>query len=228
MEKFRYKQAQMLLEEAGKSKGKEILKTPIGGKIDFITFGEIIDNIIDLEEFLYTSRPTHVLDEENARIFCDRIIAVRDKIDDILADFGVIDKIDVEDEIKSLSGEYLILTTKSSFKKALTKLAVNPQRIVVAGVPLQIEDMKEINPQIPDNALQSIKKKISHVKNDIIRKMDQFDTQEMLVVVENDKSGEIMAKRAENLYGARVMIRDSLKNTSILEFRKALEKEYNP
>lgn len=222
MEKFRYKQAQMLLEEAGKSKGKEILKTPIGGKIDFITFGEIIDNIIDLEEFLYASRPTHVLDEENARIFCDRIIAVRDKIDDILADFGVIDKIDVEDEIKSLSGEYLILTTKSSFKKALTKLAVNPQRIVVAGVPLQIEDMKEINPQIPDNALQSIKKKISHVKNDIERKKDQFAVEKVIVLVEKDKTGQILAKRAEKLYNAKIISFEGLKDISAEDLLKIL------
>lgn len=222
MEKFRYKQAQMLLEEAGKSKGKEILKTPIGGKIDFITFGEIIDNIIDLEEFLYTSRPTHVLDEENARIFCDRIIAVRDKIDDILADFGVIDKIDVEDEIKSLSGEYLILTTKNSFKKALTKLAVNPQRIVVAGVPLQIEDMKEINPQIPDNALQSIKKKISHVKNDIERKKGQFAVEKVIVLVEKDKTGQILAKRAEKLYNAKIINFEGLKDISAEDLLKIL------
>jgi len=212
----------MLLEEAGKSKGKEILKTPIGGKIDFITFGGIIDNIIDLEEFLYTSRPTHVLDEENARIFCDRIIAVRDKIDDILADFGVIDKIDVEDEIKSLSGEYLILTTKSSFKKALTKLAVNPQRIVVAGVPLQIEDMKEINPQIPDNALQSIKKKISHVKNDIERKKDQFAVEKVIVLVEKDKTGQILAKRAEKLYNAKIISFEGLKDISAEDLLKIL------
>lgn len=223
MEKLRYKQAQMLLEEAGKSKGtKEILKTPREGKIDLITFGEIIDNIIDLEEFLYTSRPTHVLDEENARIFCDQMIKVRDKIDDILADFGVIEKIDVEDEIKSLSEDYLILTTKSSFKKALTKLTVNPQRIIVAGVPLQMEDMKEINPQIPDNALESIKKKISHVKSDIERKKGQFDVEQVLVLVEKDKTGQILAKRAEELYNAKIISFEGLKDISAEELLEIL------
>ncbi len=65
------------------------------------------------------------------------------------------------------SKDLLILTTKNSFKKSITKLGVDPQRIVVAGVPLDIEDMKLLNPKIPETALLSIKKKIKHVKNDI-------------------------------------------------------------
>ena len=67
-----------------------------------------------------------------------------------------------EDEIKKLSENFLIITTKSNFKKALTKLGVDAQHIIVAGVPLQAEDMKLINPRIPDAALKSVGKKIEH------------------------------------------------------------------
>jgi hypothetical protein len=42
-------------------------------------------------------------------------------------------------------------------------------------------------------------------------------------VVEKDKSGEVLGKRAEDLYGARVIKKDSLKDTDILEFKRALE-----
>ena len=96
-----------------------------------------------------------------------KILSVRTKLDEILADFGVIEKESVEEEIKKLSEDILILTSKNNFKKVFAKFGVDPQKIVVAGVPLEVEDMKILNPKIPEAALTGISKKIEHVKNDI-------------------------------------------------------------
>ncbi|MGV8144908.1 MAG: DUF2100 domain-containing protein [Methanothermobacter sp.] len=223
MDKIRFKQAQKLITEVGKSKKtQEILKKPKEGIIDSKIFGDIINEMIDLEEFLYTSRPTHYLKLNDAQDFCAQIILIRNQIDDILADFGVIEKLNVEEEIKTLSDNYLILTTKSNFKKVLTKLAVDPQKIIVAGVPLQIEDMKTLNPRLPDNALESIEKKISHVKNDINRKKEQFNLENILVVVEKDRAGEILADRAEEIYSAEIISIEGLKDITAGEFLKLL------
>lgn len=223
MDKIRFKQAQKLITEVGKSKkSQEILKKPKEGIIDSKIFGDIINEMIDLEEFLYTSRPTHYLKLNDAQDFCAQLILIRNQIDDILADFGVIEKLNVEEEIKTLSDNYLILTTKSNFKKVLTKLAVDPQKIIVAGVPLQIEDMKTLNPRLPDNALESIEKKISHVKNDINRKKEQFNLENILVVVEKDRAGEILADRAEEIYSAEIISIEGLKDITAGEFLKLL------
>lgn len=225
MDKIRFKQAQSLLLESGKSKkGTEKLKPPKEGTLDPVAYAEIINNVIKTEEFIYSSRPSHKLLQEDAEEFCNNLIEIRNKIDDILAEFGVLEKKNTEEEVKRLSERFIILTSKGNFKKILTRWGVEPQRIVVAGVPLEAEDMRILNPKIPETALEPIKKKISHVKNDINRKMEQFDTQQILVVVENDKSGEILAKRAEDIYSAQVMAMDSLKDTSVLEFQKALER----
>lgn len=224
MDKIRFKQAQTLLKEAGQSqKSTEKLKKPHEGTIDSVAYAEVINNIIKTEEFIYSSRPSHKLLPEDAEEFCNHLIGIRNKIDDILAEFGVLEKENVEEEVKRLSEKFILLTTKGNFKKILTRWGVEPLRIVVAGVPLEAEDMRILNPKIPDTAIEPIKKKISHVKNDINRKMEQFNVQEILVVVENDKSGEILAKRAEDLYMAKVMKSDSLKDTDILEFKRALE-----
>ena len=61
-------------------------------------------------------------------------------------------------------------------------------------MPLDSEDMKLLNPKIPEAALIPIEKKISHVKNDIERKMEQFKLKNIIVLVENDKPGEILGK----------------------------------
>ena len=47
----------------------------------------------------------------------------------------------------------------------------------MAGVPLKAEDMRILNPNIPETALEPIKKKITHVKNDIKRKMGDLDAE---------------------------------------------------
>ena len=223
MDEIRYKQAQKLIHEAGKAKTvKKVLKKPQEGIIDSKLFGKILNEMIDLEEFLYTSRPTHYLKREEAQNFCEGIIAMRSQLDDMLADFGVIEKMNIEEEIKTITDDYLILTTKSNFKKVLAKFTVDPQKIVVAGVPLDVDDMKKLNPHIPDNALKSIEKKISHVKNDIGRKKEQFKLENILVVTENDKTGEILSIRAQELYNAKIISLDSLKDVNAGEFLKRL------
>ena len=219
MEKFRIKQAQSLLKNAATSKtNEEKLKPPKEGYINVQVFENILNHLFEAEEFIYTSRPTHKLDQFNANLFAGKIIAARNEMDEILSDFGVITRQDSEEDLTEFSKDLLILTTKNSFKKSITKLGVDPQRIVVAGVPLDIEDMKVLNPEIPEIALLSIKKKIKHVKNDINRKMEQFNLKNIIVLVENDKPGEVLGKRAEELYNAHVIIKENLKDINVAEF----------
>ncbi len=219
MEKFRIKQAQTLLKDAVQSKkSEEKLKTPEEGIINVPVFEKILNHLFEAEEFIYSSRPTHNLDNENAKLFIGNILAVRSEIDIILSDFGVIDKSSSEEDVKEYSKDLLILTTKNNFKKIISKFGVDPQKIVVAGVPLDLEDMKLINPKIPDSALIPIEKKINHVKNDIERKMDQFNLKKIIVLVENDKQGKIIGNRAEKLYDAQLITKDNLKDITVSEF----------
>ena len=69
MEKFRLKQTQSLLKEAGKSKNTaEKLKTPKEGKIDVDLFVEILNDMIEAEKFIYSSRPSQKLDDNRCKI----------------------------------------------------------------------------------------------------------------------------------------------------------------
>lgn len=219
MEKFRLKHAQALLRDAAKHKShEEKLNAAKEGFINIDIFEKILNDLFDAEEFIYSSRPLHKLESSQAEIFTDKIIAVRNGIDAILSDFGVIENNTSEEDVNEYSKDLLILTTKNSFKKTITKFGVDPQRIVVAGVPLDPEDMKILNPKIPEAALVPIKKKIAHVKNDIERKMNQFNLKNIIVLVENDKPGEILGKRAEELYNARLITKENLKDITVGEF----------
>lgn len=223
MEKLRLQQAQQLIKEAGKRESEiQKLKTPQKGIINADTFTKSLNELIEAEEFIYSSRPSHELDEEEAKQFCNKILSVRSKLDEILADFGVIEKESVEEEIKKLSEDILILTSKNNFKKVFTKFGVDSQKIVVAGVPLEASDMKILNPKIPDAALAGISKKIEHVKNDIERKIESLNLKNILVIVEQDTAGEILGKRSEEIYNAKVVFLDNLKDITPEEFKEII------
>ncbi len=223
MENFRIKQAETLLRAAAKNKNaNEELKEPREGFIDVDVYESIINNLFEAEEYIYSSRPLHKLDSTEAASFTSKIIAARRGIDVILSEFGVLEKVVPEENVKEYFKDSLILTTKNNFKKTISKFGVYPQKIVVAGVPLIPEDMQILNPKIPENALAPIKIKIQHVKNDIERKMEQFQLDNMVVLVEKDKSGELLGKRANELYNAKIIVIENLKDMSIDEFISAM------
>jgi len=223
MEKLRLQQAQQLIKEAGKREtAVQKLKAPQKGTINADTFTKSLNGLIEAEEFIYSSRPSHELDEEESKQFCDKILSVRSELDEILADFGVIEKESVEEEIRNLSEDILILTSKSNFKKVFTKFGIDSQKIVVAGVPLEASDMKILNPKIPDAALAGISKKIEHVKNDIERKIESLNLKKIFVIVETDKAGEILGKRAKEIYKAEVVFLDNLKDITPEEFKEII------
>ncbi|MGB9936582.1 MAG: DUF2100 domain-containing protein [Methanobacterium sp.] len=219
MEKLRLHQAQQLIEEAGKFESTEKkFKTPVEGTINSNLHGEIMDELLEVEEFIYSSRPSHKLDKEEAKIYIEKILSIRSKIDQILADFGVIEKESPEEEIKKLSEDILILTSKSNFKKIFSKLGVDSQNVLVAGVPLKVDDMKILNPKIPEAALGGIEKKIEHLKNDIQKKIDGNNLRKILVIIEADKASEMFGKRAEEIYNAEIVVLDNLKDLNAEEF----------
>jgi hypothetical protein len=223
MEKLRLQQAQKLIEEAGKRENApEKLKNPREGTINADVFGKTLNELIEAEEFIYSSRPSHKLNEEESKQFCNKILSIRTKLDEILADFGVIEKESVEEEIKKLSEGILILTSKNNFKKVFAKFGVDPQKIVVTGVPLEVEDMKILNPKIPEAALAGISKKIEHVKNDIQRKIDSLNLEKILVIVEDDNAGEVLGKRSKEIYDAEVVFLDNLKDITSEDFKEII------
>jgi hypothetical protein len=81
MDKIRFKQAQSLLLKAGKSQGTALkFKTAQEGTINSDRYADIINKIIETEEFIYSSRPTHHLLQEDAEQFCNSLIDIRIKL----------------------------------------------------------------------------------------------------------------------------------------------------
>lgn len=224
MEDIRFKQAQDLLEKSTSNKNGDFkLKTPQSGHIDVKRFENIFKDIISAEEFIYSSLPTHDLSKEDANKFVESLLLARNNIDSILADFKVIEKKEEKIDISKLTENILFITSKNNFKKSLKKLGVDVQRIIVASVPLDVEDMKEINPKIPEPALKGIKTKVQHIHNDINRKNQSLNPEKIIVLAEEDINGQLLGKRAEEHYGAIAYLSNNLKDMTEVELIDILE-----
>lgn len=220
---IRRKQAENLIINAGKNANqKEILKDPQEGIINVEVFEKILKDLIEAEDFIYSSLPSHELNTDESKIFTQKLLAARENINAILSDFGVLEKVEEGVEISELSQSFLFITTKNNFKKVFQKLGIDVQNIVVASVPLEAEDMKKINPKIPDAALNGIKKKIEHTKNDIQRKTEKLGLDKVLVLVEDDVNGKVLGERAKEYYNAHVFVKEKLKDLNSSELIEIL------
>jgi len=223
MENVRIKQAQNLINKASENKNHSLqLKKPQNGTISVEKFENLFKDIIHAEEFIYQSLPSHNLSSNEAELFIDYLINARENIDSILADFKVIEKEKDKFDIDALSSKTLFITTKNNFKKTLKKIGVDVSRILVASVPLKIEDMNKINPKIPKAAMKGIEKKVEHIHNDIKRKIDSLNPEQILILAEDDLNGQLLGKRAEEEYNATTYLDNNLKDLSESELRDIL------
>jgi len=224
MENYRLKQAQKLIIKSSKNQAADFkFKTPQSGIIDVKTFEKIFKEIIAAEEFIYSSLPSNELSVTEAEKFTNYLILARDEIDSILADFKVIEKQEELIDINKLTENILFITSKNNFKKVLKKLGVDVQRIIVASVPLNIEDMKELNPKIPEQALKGIETKVEHIHNDINKKIISLNPEKIIVLAENDLNGELLAKRADEQYNALIHLNNNLKDLTDVELIEIVE-----
>lgn len=224
MENIRLKQAQnLILKSTKKSKSNLILKEAEEGQIDISLFESALKNLIKAEEFIYKSLPNHDLSKDEATEFTKYLIDARENINLQLANFKVIEEEVEEVDINDLTSNILFITTKNSFKKSLKKIGIDVQRIIVADMPLVIEDMKEINPKIPDTALKGIEKKIEHIHNDIKRKQESLNPDKLIVLGEKDINGKLLAKRAKEQYNAKVHLDDNLKELAEIDIKNIIE-----
>lgn len=224
MERIRIKQAEELIKKACIKQKKTIIREAEEGIINIKHFENALKELIRAEDYIYKSLPSHRLTKKEASGFCQHLLKAREKIDKILSDFKVLEMEDLKDKIRKLSQDTLIITTKSDMKKSLTKKGIKAPYIIVTGAPLSIEDMKKINPRIPEKTLKNIKKRIEHTKDDIERKIKKMGIKKVIVLAEPNPTSKLIAERAEKLYNAKIILDENPKDITDNKLIKILSK----
>jgi precorrin-4 methylase len=101
-------------------------------------------------------------------------------------------------ELLQTIGENYLFIGSNSIKKQLKGLGVEPNKIIVAGGPVHVDDLKKLNPNIPDAALQGYQKKIDVVVKTL---KDAFTTGKKVIFCMSpaDENDQIIAGRLSDL-----------------------------
>ncbi|BDH78853.1 MAG TPA: DUF2100 domain-containing protein [Methanothermobacter sp.] len=224
MERMRIKQAEELIKKACIKQKKTMIREPEEGVINVKHFENALKELIRAEDYIYKSLPHHRLSREEAVGFSQHLLKAREKIDKILSDFKVLEMEDLKDKIRELSLDTLIITTKSDAKRVLAKKGIEAPHIIVTGAPLSVEDMKKINPRIPEKTLENIKKRIEHTKYDIERKIKKMGIKKVIVLAEPNPTSKLIAEKAKKLYNAKIIL-DNPKDITDNKLIKILSKQ---
>jgi hypothetical protein len=88
--------------------------------------------------------------------------------------------------LEAISNDNIVLISANSSKKKLKSMGVDPRRIIVSGGPLFVEDYKVVNPNLPDKALPSIKKKCERILDEL--KHEKWAGSELIFVHEEENA----------------------------------------
>jgi hypothetical protein len=135
--------------------------------------------------------------EENIRNFLKN---VRDALQVTMEKFGL-EQQRIEERIGvetvDLTG-ILFVVVSSSTRKRLLELGVDPRFVVVTGGPLNAIDVKSLNPNISDEALETVGRKVEGVWRDIERRAPEVER--VLVLAEKGNKGDLMvSERADEI-----------------------------
>lgn len=185
------------LQSSTSEKSKKTYKDAKSGKIDIDEFRKAVYTIIEADDYLYKKAPLHELNDEEAKSFCKLIMDAQKHLNNVLKEFGF----EFEEEI-NIDKNALYIVGNKKLMENLKDIDPNLNVIFTEGV-LTPEDMKEINPKIPEKALAGIKKKCEIINKQISKTISNIKPSRVIVVVEEgSRADELIYLRAKEYYNA--------------------------
>ena len=122
--------------------------------------------------------PNHDLSEEQAKEFSKILFEAQKHINNVLGGFGF------DFETVSLDAQALYIVSNKKVLKSLKDINSDLNIISTEGV-LEIEDMKVVNPNIPEKALLGIEKKCKITKEQISKVISNISPSKVVVLVKD-------------------------------------------
>ncbi|MBD3193996.1 MAG: DUF2100 domain-containing protein [Candidatus Lokiarchaeota archaeon] len=171
-----------------------------------------IEDLIDIKVLIRKTTPEYQFEGNNKIKLMEHLQSIQNKLIPVFSDhlnLEINESIEekVEEKIKSIqkwvhNGNFLLVSSNSA-KKKLKNLNIDPRQIIVSGGPVFYEDYQKVNPQIPDNALEGIKKKCEYLLNDI--KQKDWSDNDLIFLYEKDDLSDTLTlekiDRISNLLG---------------------------
>jgi len=187
------------------------------GSDDIVRIRGALDALISILCVVRAFAPNYNFDsaaEENIRGLLKN---VRDILDLTMDKFGLGKLGEAkETEVKAIDfSGVLFITVSSSTKRRLLDLGVDPRFVVVTGGPLDVGDVKILNPSISDEALETVRRKVEGVWRDIERKASE--AKKILILAEAGNRGDLMVSERAGEIERRTGLKTLVKTFSSLK-----------
>jgi len=152
-----------------------------------------LEDLLEIKSIIRKITPKYNLDDELYDTFIKTLGSLKDKLEPIFSKYVITQKSKAESFNKeSFKNEIIQLAEKNNFlllssnsaKKKLKNLGIDARNIFVSGGPLEPEDYKKVNPNLPEKALKGIKQKCTRLLNSI--KTKNWSKSELYFIYEKD------------------------------------------
>ncbi|MGQ4875059.1 MAG: DUF2100 domain-containing protein [Promethearchaeia archaeon] len=152
-----------------------------------------LEDLLEIKSIIRKITPKYNLDDELYDTFIKTLGSLKDKLEPIFFKYVITQKSKAESFNKeSFRNEIIQLAEKNNFlllssnsaKKKLKSLGIDARNIFVSGGPLEPEDYKKVNPNLPEKALEGIKQKCTRLLNSI--KTKNWSKSELYFIYEKD------------------------------------------
>ncbi len=101
-------------------------------------------------------------------------------------------------ELLDCIGDDYVFVGSNSIRDKIKKLGIEAYKVISAGGPVSTDDLKELNPKIPDRALEGYQKKLDSL---FAKLKDLIDNGEKLIfaMALNEETDQMIDKRIEEI-----------------------------
>ncbi|MHA1321897.1 MAG: DUF2100 domain-containing protein [Candidatus Helarchaeota archaeon] len=163
-----------------------------------IEINELINLLIELKNLYKQFTPTFKIDEKAKRLIRDHLLEITKRIMTLNELFGVKLDSNLDKLIQSFKNaeKILFIINSPKNKKRLIDLGLKPSQILSIGGPINIEDLKELNPNLSIQAIDKIKKKIKKFWEKFESKLQKEKFEKIIILIEeNNPTDQILARR---------------------------------
>lgn len=174
-----------------------------------------LNPLIELKLLFRKSTPKYQLSDKMCEEFLTSLKNLKDLLNPVFSKYLAKKYLkqeteSIEEKIKKITSlsetRDQVLVSSNSAKKILKALGIDPRDIIVSGGPLFFEDFKLVNPNIPDKALPSIKKKCERILEEL--KSIDWKNKELYFIYEKEDIGDSLIldkmNRVEDLINKEV------------------------
>ncbi|MHA1631223.1 MAG: DUF2100 domain-containing protein [Candidatus Freyarchaeota archaeon] len=164
--------------------------------VDKIT--SAVDDLITLWSIIRRSSPSHVLNGDEEKSFIERLKRASLRLSEALERLDVKESglEGLESSLSTLSPHTtLILVASPSLRKKLLGMGIPRSRVLAIGGPLTVDDMKKLNPDIPDQAVKGLEARIERFWRDLERRAKEIKDI-ILLLGEGKRADDMIARRS--------------------------------